>query len=105
MKNELEKYLQNDTEQLKLFLDLVAAIKTECQFNEGKATGLSYNDFIARGLDEAFLVKLVKLHFVSYHNKTQPMWIGWSNAYYKSRDIPHLQRYYDRLQKLTQNQN
>ena len=38
MKNELEKYLQNDTEQLKLFLDLVAAIKTECQFNEGKPT-------------------------------------------------------------------
>ena len=88
MRYGMNSYLELDEKQAQLFFEVIAAIRKE--INEGKTNGRSYNDFIKYGVAAKTLSILKAGKFITWHNKTEPVWISWKNNIYEDRMIENL---------------
>ena len=88
MKYGMNSYLELEEEQVQLFFEVIAAIRKE--INEGTTKGRSYNDFIKAGVTTKTMSILKAGHFITWHNKKEPVWISWTNNIYSDRTISSL---------------
>ena len=88
MKYSMNSYLELDEEQVQLFFEVIAAIRKE--INEGRTKGRTYNDFIKAGVATKTMSILKAGHFLTWHNKSEPVWISWTNSIYEDRTIENL---------------
>ena len=89
MKYTMNSYFDLDENQAQLFFEVIAAIRKE--INDGKTNGRSYNDFIKYGVTGKTMSILKAGKFITWHNKTEPVWISWENNFYPDRTIENLQ--------------
>ena len=88
MKYGMNSYLELDEEQVQLFFEVIKEIRKE--INEGKTKGRTYNDFIKAGVTSKSMSILKAGKFITWHNKTDPVWISWENNIYENRTIENL---------------
>lgn len=88
MKYNKYSYLEIEEEQAILFFEVIAAIRKE--INEGTTKGRTYNDFIKAGVDTKTMSILKAGHFLTWHNKKDPVWISWENNFYPDKTIENL---------------
>ena len=88
MRYNKDSYLEIEEEQFQLFFEVIAAIRKE--INEGKTKGRSYNEFIKAGVTSKTMSILKAGKFITWHNKTEPVWISWENNFYPERTIENL---------------
>ena len=88
MRYGMNSYLELDEEQVQKFFEVIAAIRKE--INEGKTEGRTYNDFIKYGVSAKTLSILKAGKFITWHSKTDPVWISWENEFYPDRTIENL---------------
>lgn len=73
MRYSMNSYFDLDEEQAQLFFEVIAAIRKE--INEGKTNGRKYADFIKAGVAARTMSILKAGKFITWHNKTDPVWI------------------------------
>ena len=88
MRYTMNSYFDLDEKQVQLFFEVIAAIRKE--INEGKTEGRSYNDFIKAGVTTKTMSILKAGKFITWHNKTDPVWISWTNNFYPDRTVENL---------------
>ena len=88
MKYGMNSYLELDEQQVQKFFEVIASIRKE--INSGKTAGRSYNDFIQKGVTTKTMSILKAGHYITWHNKTEPVWISWTNNIYSDRTISSL---------------
>ena len=88
MRYTMNSYLELDEEQVQKFFEVIAAIRKE--INEGKTEGRSYNDFIKAGVTSKTMSILKAGKYITWHNKTEPVWVSWKNNFYQDRIIENL---------------
>ena len=88
MKYGMNSYLELNEEQVQLFFEVIAAIRKE--INSGKTRGRIYNDFIKAGVTTKTMSILKAGKYITWHNKTDPVWISWENEFYQNRTIDNL---------------
>ena len=88
MKYGLDSYLEINEEQAQKFFEIIAEIRKE--INKGKTKGRTYNDFIKAGVDTKTMSILKAGKFITWHDKTEPVWISWENNFYPDRTIENL---------------
>ena len=88
MKYGMNSYLELDEEQVQKFFGVIAEIRKE--INEGKTKGRTYNEFINAGVTPKTLSVLKAGKFITWHSKTEPVWISWENEFYPDRTIENL---------------
>ena len=88
MKYGMNSYFDLEENQVQLFFEVIAAIRKE--INEGKTKGRTYNDFIKAGVTTKTMSMLKAGKFITWHNKTDPVWISWENEFYPDRTIENL---------------
>ena len=88
MKYGMNSYLELDEEQVQKFFAVIAAIRKE--INEGKTKGRTYNDFIKAGVATKTMSILKAGKYITWHSKTDPVWISWENEFYQDRTIENL---------------
>ena len=88
MKYGLDNYLDLDEEQLQKFFEVIAEIRKE--INEGKTKGRTYNEFIKSGVNARTLSILKAGKFITWHNKSDPVWISWDNNFYPEKTVENL---------------
>ena len=88
MKYGMNSYLELDENQVQLFFEVIASIRKE--INECKTKGRTYNDFIKAGVTKETMSILKAGKYITWHNKTEPVWISWENNFYHDRTIENL---------------
>ena len=88
MRYSKDSYLEVEEEQAAKFFAVVAAIRRE--INVGSTKGKSYNDFIRAGVNKETMAMLKASHFITWHDKTEAVWISWKNEIYDDRTIDSL---------------
>ena len=88
MKYGMNSYLELEEEQVQKFFEVIVAIRKE--INEGKTLGRTYNDFIKAGVTSKTMSILKAGKFITWHSKTNPVWISWENEFYPDRIIDNL---------------
>ena len=88
MRYSMDSYLELEEEQVQKFFEVIAEIRKE--INEGKTKGRSYNDFIQKGVTTKTLSILKAGKYITWHNKTDTVWISWENNFYPDRTIENL---------------
>ena len=88
MRYTMNSYLELDEEQVQLFFEVIAEIRKE--INKGKTKGRTYNEFIKAGVATKTMSILKAGKFITWHNKTDPVWISWENEFYPDRTIENL---------------
>lgn len=88
MRYNKNSYLEIEENQAILFFEVVAAIRKE--INEGTTKGRSYNDFIKYGVATKTMSILKAGKFITWHNKSEPVWLSWENNFYPNRTIENL---------------
>ena len=88
MRYSMNSYLEINEEQVQLFFEVIVAIRKE--INEGKTKGRTYNDFIKAGVSSRTLSILKAGKYITWHNKSEPVWISWQNEFYSDRTIENL---------------
>ena len=88
MKYGMNSYLELEEEQVQLFFEVIASIRKE--INECKTEGRNYNDFIQKGVTSKTMSILKAGKYITWHNKTNPVWISWENEFYPDRTIDNL---------------
>ena len=88
MRYSMDSYLELDESQVQLFFEVIASIRKE--INEGRTIGRTYNDFIQKGVTTKTLSILKAGKYITWHNKSDPVWISWENEFYPDRTIENL---------------
>ena len=88
MKYGMNSYFDLDENQVQLFFEVIAEIRKE--INEGKTKGRTYNDFIQKGVATKTMSMLKAGKYITWHSKTEPVWISWENEFYQDRTIENL---------------
>ena len=88
MKYGMNSYLELEEEQVQKFFEVIAAIRKE--INSGKTKRRTYNDFIKAGVTSKTLSILKAGKYITWHDKTEPVWISWNNNIYSDRTISSL---------------
>ena len=88
MRYSMNTYLELDEEQVQKFFEVIAEIRKE--INEGKTKGRTYNEFIKAGVTSKTMSILKAGKYITWHDKTEPVWISWSNDFYPDRTIESL---------------
>ena len=88
MRYSMNSYLELDEEQVQKFFEVIVAIRKE--INEGKTKGRTYNDFIKSGVKAKTMSILKAGKYITWHNKTEPVWVSWKNNFYPDRIIDNL---------------
>ena len=88
MRYTMYSYLELDEEQVQLFFEVILAIRKE--INEGKTKGRIYNEFIKAGVTSKTMSILKAGKYITWHNKSDPIWISWQNNFYPDRTIENL---------------
>ena len=88
MRYSMNSYLELDEEQVQKFFEVIVAIRKE--INEGKTKGRTYNDFIKSGVKAKTMSILKAGKYITWHNKTEPVWVSWKNNFYPDRTIENL---------------
>ena len=88
MKYGMNSYLELDEEQVQKFFEVIAAIRKE--INEGKTKGRTYNEFIKAGVTSKTMSVLKAGKYITWHSKTEPVWISWQNEFYSDRTMENL---------------
>ena len=88
MKYGRNSYLDLEEEQLQKCFEIIAEIRKE--INEGKTKGRTYNEFIQKGVTSKTMSVLKAGKYITWHSKTEPVWISWQNEFYSDRTIENL---------------
>ena len=88
MRYTMYSYFDLDEEQVQLFFEVIAAIRKE--INEGKTKGRAYNDFMKAGVTSKTMSILKAGKFITWNNKSDPVWISWENNFYPDRTVENL---------------
>ena len=88
MKYGMNSYLELEEEQVQKFFEVIASIRKE--INECKTEGRNYNDFIQKGVTSKTMSILKAGKYITWHSKTNPVWISWENEFYPDRTIDNL---------------
>ena len=88
MKYGMNSYLELEEEQVQKFFEVIKEIRKE--INEGKTKGRTYNEFIKSGVTAKTMSMLKAGKYITWHNKTDPVWISWENEFYQDRTIENL---------------
>ena len=88
MRYSMNSYLELDEEQVQLFFEVIAEIRKE--INEGKTKGRTYNEFIKAEVTSKTMSILKAGKYITWHNKSDPIWISWQNNFYPDRTIENL---------------
>ena len=88
MRYSMNSYFDLEEEQVQKFFEVIAAIRKE--INEGKTEGRTYNDFKKAGVTSKTMAILKAGKYITWHNKTEPVWISWENNFYPDRTIENL---------------
>ena len=88
MKYGMNSYLELDEEQVQKFFEVIATIRKE--INEGKTKGRTYNEFIKAGVTSKTMSVLKAGKYITWHSKTEPVWISWQNEFYSDRTMENL---------------
>ena len=88
MKYGMNSYFDLEENQVQLFFEVIAEIRKE--INEGKTKGRTYNDFIKSGVTAKAMSMLKAGKYITWHSKTEPVWISWENEFYQDRTIENL---------------
>lgn len=88
MRYTMYSYFDLEENQVQLFFEVIAAIRKE--INEGTTKGRTYNYFIKYGVTSKTLSILKAGKFITWHNKTEPVWISWENNFYPERTVENL---------------
>ena len=88
MKYGMNSYLELEEEQVQLFFEVILAIRKE--INEGKTKGRTYNEFIKYGVNAKTMSVLKAGKYITWHNRTEPVWISWDNNFYPERTVENL---------------
>ena len=94
MRYGLSSYLELDEEQVQKFFEVIAAIRKE--INESKTKGRTYNEFIKAGVTSKTMSILKAGKYITWHSKTEPVWISWENNFYSDRTIENLHWEFER---------
>ena len=88
MRYTMYSYFDLEENQAQLFFEVIASIRKE--INEGKTKGRTYNDFIKAGVATKTMSILKAGKYITWHNKSDPVWISWTNNIYEDRTIKNL---------------
>ena len=88
MRYSMNSYLELDEEQVQKFFEVIVAIRKE--INSGKTKGRTYNDFIKSGVTSKTMSILKAGKYITWHNKTETVWVSWKNEFYPDRIIDNL---------------
>ena len=88
MRYSMNNYLELEENQVQLFFEVIAEIRKE--INKGSTKGRTYNEFIQKGVTSKTLSILRAGKYITWHNKTEPVWISWENKFYEDRTIENL---------------
>ena len=88
MRYSMNSYLELVEEQVQKFFEVVAEIRKE--INEGKTKGRTYNEFIKAGVTSKTMSILKAGKYITWHSRTEPIWISWENEFYPDRTIENL---------------
>ena len=88
MRYTMNSYLELEENQVQLFFEVIAAIRKE--INNGATKGRTYNDFIKAGVTAKAMSMLKAGKYITWHSKTDPVWISWENEFYQDRTIENL---------------
>ena len=88
MRYSMNSYFDLEEEQVQKFFEVIASIRKE--INEGKTKGRVYNDFIKAGVTSRTMSILKAGKYITWHSKTEPVWISWENEFYEDRTIENL---------------
>ena len=88
MKYSMNSYLELDENQAQLFFEVISSIRKE--INKGKTKGRTYNDFIKAGVATKTMSISKAGKYITWHNKSEPVWISWTNNIYEDRTIENL---------------
>ena len=88
MRYSMNSYEEINEEQVQKFFSVIAEIRKE--INEGKTKGRTYNDFIKAGVATKTMSILKAGKYITWHNKSDPIWVSWENNFYPDRTIENL---------------
>ena len=88
MRYGMDSYFDLDEQQVQLFFEVIASIRKE--INKGKTKGRTYNEFIKSGVTSKTMSILKAGKFITWHKKTEPVWVSWKNEFYPDRTIENL---------------
>ena len=93
MKYGLNTYLDLEEEQVQKFFEVIKEILLELK--DGNKKGRTYNEFIQKGVTSKTMSILKAGKFITWHDKTNPVWISWENKIYSDRTIKDLKYFYE----------
>ena len=88
MRYTMNSYFDLDEKQAQLFFEVIGEIRKE--INEGTTKGRTYNEFIKAGVTSKTMSILKAGKYITWHNKTDPVWISWENNFYQDKTIENL---------------
>ena len=88
MRYTMYSYFDLEENQVQLFFEVIAAIRKEIK--KGTTKGRTYNDFIKAGVATKTMSILKAGKYITWHNKSDPVWISWENNFYPDRTIENL---------------
>ena len=93
MRYSKNSYEEIEEEQVQKFFEVIKEILLELK--DGNKRGRKYSDFIKAGVEKETMAKLKAGHFLTWHNKSEPVWISWNNKIYEDRTIKDLKYFYE----------
>ena len=88
MRYGMNTYLELDEEQVQKFFEVIKEILLELK--DGNKKGRTYNEFIQKGVTSKTMSILKAGKYITWHSKTNPVWISWENNFYPDRTIDNL---------------
>ena len=95
MRYSMDSYEEINEEQVKKFFAIIKEILLELK--DGNKRGRKYSDFIKAGVTKETMSMLKAGKFLTWHDKTEPVWISWENKIYDDRTIKYLKYFYERF--------
>ena len=93
MRYSMNSYEEINEEQVQKFFSVIKEILLELK--DGNRKGRRYGDFIKAGVSVSTMSILKAGHFITWHNKTEPVWISWENKIYSDKTIKDLKHFYE----------
>lgn len=93
MRYTMNSYFDLDEEQVQLFFEVIKEILLELK--DGNKRGRKYSEFIKAGVNAKTMSILKAGHFLTWHNKSDTVWLSWNNKIYPDRTIKDLKYFYE----------
>ena len=93
MRYSKDSYEEISEEQASKFFEVIKEMLSE--IDNGGTKGRNYNDFIKAGVEPKTLSMLKAGFFITWRNKTDPVWIAWNNPIHEERTISDLKFFFE----------